>query len=161
MPRDLGDLAESVDRAARSMKEGERRGVLQATIYTKKIITAEIRKATGGDMRLSGVGKSGSPPFRVADKRSKVRGAGEAREITVVGRSFHLLERDTSPHRIPRKRGKRARKRYAAFDGKVYESVNHPGTAGKYPFKKGWQRAAPRTPAIFRQEIGKQIVKVW
>ena len=47
------------------------------------------------------------------------------------------------------------------MDGQIKAWAEHRGTAGKYPFRKGWQKAAPKTPRIFRQEIGKQIVKVW
>lgn len=153
MPRDLGDLAVSAANAARAMPEAENRAVRKAALYTTRTIRTEIRKATG-DMRLSGVGKRGA---RVGAKFQMKRGrSSPTAEITATG-PLHLIERDTSPHKIPNRRGKKR----VVFDGKVRAYANHPGTSGQRPFERGWKKAAPKTPLIFRQEIGKAIVRAW
>jgi hypothetical protein len=156
MPRDLGDLAESVSSAVSAFPAAERRGVQRASWRVRDSARSEIRRATG-DMRLSGVGYRGAKVgARAQMKRTKAARA----EVSATG-PLHLIERDTEPHIIPRVRGKRARKRYVKVDGKIKAWASHPGTSGQYPFAKGVKKAAPEVPKIVRAEIGRAIVAAW
>jgi hypothetical protein len=60
MSRDLGDLAVSLSRAPSAIREGQRRGVNAAALKVTTEIRDATRRDTGGDSRLSGVGKSGA-----------------------------------------------------------------------------------------------------
>lgn len=100
-----------------------------------------IRRDSGGDMRMSGVGKRGRKVgvrFDEQSNRVLIRATGP----------LHLLDRPTKAHRIPRRRGGRARKRYVVIPGAgrrggagVFESARHPGTRGKGTWTKQRRRA--------------------
>lgn len=49
----------------------------------------------------------------------------------------HLIERDTAPHKIPRPKGGRGNKPIFIPGIGVRHQVNHPGTKGKHPWRKG------------------------
>jgi hypothetical protein len=145
-------------------------------------VTTEIRDATrrdtGGDSRLSGVGKSGA---RLGARYKVYGGDNQTAYISATG-PYHLLERNTSPHlisagrRLSRKwqnavargrisadsdriytRGKRALK----FNGRFASNVEHPGTRGKHTFERAWKRAAPKAPEIFQREVAASLRKAW
>jgi len=156
MARDLADLAASAGAAAAALKVAQKVGVRKAALMTTNEIRGTIRSATG-DMRLSGVGKRGA---RVGAKFDIKGSTNPTALITATG-PMQLIERDTSPHRIPRARGGRARRRYVVVDGHPYASANHPGTRGKRPFGKGVAKAAPHTGAIFQREIRSAIDRAW
>ncbi len=154
MPRDLDDLATSIGRTIPALQEAQKRGIQKAALHVTGKIRDEIRSVTG-DMRLSGVGRRGAKVGAKFDIKGSINPTAL---ITATG-PLHLIERDTSPHRIPRTRGRK--KRIAVIDGHPYHHANHPGTAGKHPFAKGVARGAPDTPKIFQAEVRKAVVKAW
>jgi len=157
MARDLDDLATSIGATAAALQVAQKAGVTKAALYTTRTIRAEITRVTG-DNRLSGVGKRGA---RVGAEY-KIQGSVQNPTAYIQAKGpLHLIERDTSPHRIPRVRGRRAKKRYAVVDGHPYAYAYHPGTTGQHPFEKGWRKAAPETPKIFQAEVRKAVVKAW
>jgi len=168
MPRGLGDLAASAADVAKAIPEAERRGVTRAALHTTQVIRAEIRRVTG-DMRLSGVGATGA---KVGARYDLKRGRASATaEVKATG-PLHLIERDTSAHVIwPKgrtysrtRRGgirRRGTKTALTIGSNLRAYADHRGTTGQYPFRKGWQKAAQKTPLIFRQEVRKQIVRAW
>lgn len=60
---------------------------------------------------------------------------------------FHLIERDTSPHQIPKSGFGRGKAFYGLLkfpDGRVrWGPVHHPGTKGKRPFERGVEASTP------------------
>jgi hypothetical protein len=126
--------------------------LLAAVIETKKIIKASMAKAIGGDMRM------GKKRINIRDDKIRrgyiVRATGPA----------HLIERNTSPHRIaPKRRRGRGRGRgVLAIPGIGFRPyVNHPGTTGKHPFEKG-AKAAVRPAAIaYRKAAMTDLLKVF
>jgi len=135
-------------------------------LHTTTAIRAQIRRDTGGDSRMSGVGKRGA----------KV-GAGfkllsDTRNPTAIIRAtgpMHLLERPTAPHAItPRglarkKRGTGFRKgaRALTIGADLRAGAWHPGTRGKRTFERGWRSVASDTPRIFQREVREAIGKAW
>lgn len=178
MARTLGDLAVSLSRAPASIRAGQERGVARSAGYVTNVIRDDTRRDTGGDSRLSGVGKSGA---RVG-ARYRVSGTGAAAKayIRALG-PYQLLERDTAAHfMVPR--GWRVSKRYGTavakgrtprgpmflagsralkFKGGFYTTAEHPGTRGKHTFERAWKRAAPRTTEIFGREVAAALQKGW
>jgi hypothetical protein len=179
MARDLGDLAASLSRAPEALRRGQYNGIKVAALHVTTEIRDATRRATGGDSRLSGVGKSGA---KLGAKYKIYGWSNPTAYITATG-PYHLLERDTSPHRII-PRGRRVSKRWEnavrkgrlpadskkiflggkkalAFNGRLYSSVQHPGSAGKHTFERTWKRVAPDTPKIFEREVEAELRKAW
>jgi hypothetical protein len=155
MARDLADLARSASATADALQVAQKIGVRKAALHVTTAIRLEIRKVTG-DMKLSGVGRRGA---RVGAKYDIKGTVNPTAFITATG-PLHLIERDTSPHRVPRNR-RSGRKRYAVIGGHPYDHADHPGTAGKHPFERGWMKSGIETPEIFQQEIRKAIRQAW
>lgn len=156
MTRPFSDLPDMLSDTVEAARKGQRRGVQQAALYVTTEIRKNIRIATGGDMWMSGVGRRGARVGAGYD----IKGTVNPTAFIKAKGPLHLLERDTSPHVIPRKR-RYGRKRYAAFGGNVYSWVQHPGTRGKHPFERGWKTARAKTPEIFQKEIHDAVKKVW
>lgn len=135
-----------------------------------------IAVASGGDSRLSGVGKTGA---RVGAKYSVRGGDSPTGLVTAIG-PLQLIERDTQEHgELPRSvgriQGRRTKEaRYAAkqrlynalfgsggFSGATPLStpygpryrVQHPGTRGKHPFERAVDATVPDAPRIFQREL--------
>lgn len=175
-PRAFDRMITSVAQTGPALQDAQARGVRAAALEATTLIRAEIRKASGGDMRLSGAARNG--------KGAKV-GAGfdikGSTNPTALIRAYgpiQLIERDTAPHLImARSRfvirggvrvrqgrrsaaGRRLRGKAAlTIGGGFYASAQHPGTKGKRPFARGAERAAPLTPRLFQAEIDKGLRK--
>lgn len=116
----------------------EHNAVQIAALAVKKSVQAQMVAAGVKDGKLRGVGKKGARigvRYDFAGRRSAlVRATGP----------FHLIESDTKPHREPKTRGARARKRVVVIPGVgVRAWANQPGTKGKHPWAKGVVAAIP------------------
>jgi hypothetical protein len=126
----------------------ERRTVQIAALAVKTSVTAQMAAAGVQNGKLRGVGKKGAKVgvrYDLLGNTALVRATGP----------FHLLERDTKPHRIGQQKslsglplvnasGQDIRKRYAVIPGVgVRAWANHPGTKGKHPWEKGVIGAVP------------------
>jgi hypothetical protein len=115
----------------------EHRMVETAALAVKRSVTAQMVAAGVKGGRLRGVGKRGARigvRYDIKDKKALVRATGP----------FHLIERDTKAHRVPKQRGVRARKRVVVIPGvgvRAYANVK--GTKGKHPWEKGVDAAIP------------------
>lgn len=127
-------------RMAVELGQSRRTAVNRGALAIVGPVRDEIRRATGGDMRLSGVGKSGARVGvrfnQTVDTEAVIRATGP----------LQLIERDTKAHQIaPKTRGrgaKRAQRKGAVqlADGSYRRSVRHPGTKGQHPFETGVAR---------------------
>lgn len=140
--------------------------VAQGALTTKEIIVAEA--AARG---VSPSSKIAGGPWRVA---YNVKASSAL--VSIKG-AFHLVENDTSPHRIYRKTG-RAKGRGSARinrqralnetfggvgaytggalklrDGAFRRVVNHPGTKGKGIFKAAKRKAGKAVPIVMSQRL--------
>jgi hypothetical protein len=179
MSRDLGDLAVSLSRAPSAIREGQRKGVQMAALKVTTEIRDATRRDTGGDSRMSGVGKSGA---KLGARFKMYGGENPTAYITATG-PYHLLERNTSSRFII-PRGWRVSRRYTnlvkkgklpangkvvylggakalKFGGRFSMTAEHPGTRGKHTFERSWKRAAPKTPEIFQREVTGALRKAW
>lgn len=172
MPTDAAAFALKTRRYATAWQRANRDGVNKAALATKGLIVTQIGRATGGSMRLSGVGKKGSK----LGVRYNVRGYyGNISAIVSATGALHLIERDTKAHEIPRgSSSRRARttsgrlsvKRVATGrslsqgvrlknpqwqSGWATGPFEHPGTKGKAPFEIGVRTAEPIVRGVMRR----------
>jgi hypothetical protein len=165
---ELHDYARRVALLPGALVEGTSSAVRAGAEVLEEAARVEILAATGGDMRLSRVRSGKGATIAL---RTRVDGAGRsARGVVVPTGPIMLVENDTRGHRQPfdyagvlgaggRRRyatagqqlvgGGTARRRRAARSGVVVvpgygprSRVRHPGTSGKRPLGKAWDRAS-------------------
>lgn len=133
----LAGFAVKTNRMVGELGRLENTTVKIAALAVKSSVLQQLQAAGVNDGRLSGVGKRGAKvgvSYTVTGHTAIVKATGP----------FPLIESDTKAHRIPRERGRRARKRYAVIPGVgVRAYADHPGTKGKHPWKKGVVAAQP------------------
>lgn len=126
-----------------------------AALVVKTSVLGQLQVAGVKDGRLRGVGRNGAKvgvSYTVTGTTARVRATGP----------FPLIESDTKAHRIPRERGKRARKRYAVIPGVgVRAFADHPGTKGKHPWKKGVAAAQPAAEKANGVALGQALRKAY
>jgi hypothetical protein len=123
----------------------------------KDAVLSEMKSAGVKDNRLRGVGKKGTKVgvhYAFGDEKTAI--------VRATG-PFHLIERGTRPHRIPKEvRGKRARRRVFFMPGIGFRAfANHPGTKGKHPWNKGVVRAVPDAQKAWGAALAKTVVKAY
>lgn len=141
-------FAKACSKTPAAIRRAQKPAVTAAAVEVVKVQRRLVAIATGGDSRLSGVGKRGARLSVGFD----VKGLTNATAIIQARGPWQFIERDTEAHRIPRQRSRRARKRVAVVgDGPedVYASVMHPGTSGKHPFERGWQLSQTASKKAF------------
>jgi len=135
------------------------RVVQKAAAKAKQIHMAELGKATS-TFRLKNVGKNGARLGVMYRSRRKGYAMAEGL-VTATGKAFPIIENDTRKHSIgegrfsvkggfsqPSGQVLTVFGKYAGF----YSRVNHPGTKGKKPWKKGYTRARPHIKKVMRRE---------
>jgi hypothetical protein len=133
------------------LQKAELRGVRRSALVVTRGIRAEIRTASGGNNRLSGVGRRGA---RVGARYDVNTGPNPSALISAKG-PLHLLEHPTRPHNIAPKRKKALR----FANGVVRGSADHPGTQPSRPFERGYLATRGETGVIFDREIQNAIRK--
>ena len=124
--------------------------VKEASLHIKNSILRLTPKS------LSGVGKRGA---RIGVRYNVGQYDDGAKSLVFATGPFHLIERNTSAHRIPRVR-KRGKPRPIAIPGVgVRMSAQHPGTKGKHPFERGVRAAMPEARRILSSTTGFVIHK--
>lgn len=125
-----------------------------AAVAAKTIHVAEIRRASGGDLRLSGVGLKGA----AVGVRYQPSTVGEVSSVFMKATGpLHLLENPSKPHPIvPRRKGYRAlNTRYGPR-----ARVQHPGVANpKRPWAQGFVRARPVVTRIVQHQYGSAFAR--
>lgn len=127
------DFAWRVGRIATAVDRGRKDTLRQAGMVGKKEHVNLLRRDSGGDLKLSGVGKRGA---RIGARFDL---DGDTAVAVKATGPVHFLANPMSPHRIPRQRV-RGRRRVVVIPGVgVRAYANHPGTKGK----DSWNRAVP------------------
>jgi hypothetical protein len=131
-------VASRLNKVAREVNGASKPAVNKAANIVKTFTLVEVTKASGGDLRLSGVGRKGAK----VGVRYKIGGAsGDVEAVVSATGPLHFVEHDTKPG--PRHRRKGRRGRANAFGAGPPKPAMHPGTKGKQPFKKGVAKAKP------------------
>lgn len=171
-------LASQVSDTIAALRAAQKAGVQKSALEVTNTVRAEIRKVAGADMRLSGASRSGKGAKVGA--RFDIKGVANPTALVRANGPIQLVERDTRPHvilarsrfvsrggvRVRRGRrsaaGRRLRGKAAlTIGGNLRAWAAHPGTKGQRPFDRGVDRAAPKTPRIFQDEIDQGLRKVW
>lgn len=137
-------------RATDEISNASRKGVEQVSLDLTRKARRNIAGASGGDSRLSGVGKRGTKVgarYTLKGETALVRAEGP----------LQLIERDTKAHSIVPRSVSRTRrtagpKALSTPYGPRY-SVDHPGTRGQHPFEKAVDATAPDALRIFQREL--------
>lgn len=159
--KDLADVARMAADLPDELQKAQRRGVQKAALLVTREIRVQIRAASGGDNRLSGVGRRGA---RVGAKYD-VRGTVNPTALIRATGPLHFLEHPTGPHRIDTVRGRKDTKRRGRAkalrlaNGRFFASVMHPGTTPSRPFYKGYIKTRDKTGAVYDREIQLAIRK--
>lgn len=150
------DFAADCARFPGELQKAQARGVQRSALHVTRSVRDEIRAVTG-DMRLSGVGLRGA---RVG-ARYDIKGTVNPTALIRATGPLHLIERDTRPHEIKRRK-RRGKKALRLADGRfVSGAVQHPGTRGKRPFAKGVDATKESAPRVFDAEIQRAMREVF
>lgn len=159
---DIGRFADRMARMSTALEEASRKGVEAAALELTQRARKNIAVASGGDNRLSGVGKRGAK----VSARYDIKGTKNPTALVRANGPLHLVERDTKPHEIDATRTRTGRRRRS---GKKALStpygpkakVRHPGTRGKHPWQRAVDQTLPHTPHIFSAEINAAMKKLF
>lgn len=155
MPREKTptEWARQSDGIAGRWQEIERAALGAASLEIKTSVVSRLRSTVGADLKMSGVGKRGT---RVG-VRYDIKGFKNPTSLIRAFGPVHFVERGTKPHRIPKQRN-RGRKRYAVIPGVgVRDNAMHPGSTGRFPWRRGVASSIGRAQQEFRDEIARQI----
>lgn len=126
--------------------------VRAAALAAKTSILPHISRGSGGDLRLSGVGRSGAN----VGVRYDVKGYIVPTALVRATGPLHLIERDTAPHRIPKRP---PLNRPLRINGRIVRGpVMHPGTQGKHVWAAGVRAALPAIRAAFRGAFRREVL---
>jgi hypothetical protein len=148
--KDLTDRAVKLDRA---VKRGARDITLAGAKVAKDAQLDVMRPDSGGDLRLSGVGRRGAAIGARYDLR------GDTADIKATG-PLPLIANPIKAHRIPKARGRR-RKVLAIPGIGVRASAMHPGTKGKDTWNRGRERATPRIKTAVSRKSDEVVRKAF
>lgn len=155
MSRDLSTLGVQLHAAAGAIEAAQRRAIRTAT--AGMVAAIESTTAAVAPARTLNVGKGGA---RIGIE-SRIEQGGDAGTVSATG-PYHLIERDTSAHRMPRVGRKTKRTRVLLIPGVGYRRfADHPGTSGRHPFARGIAQYAPEVPKVFEAEVHRVVVRTF
>lgn len=153
--RSPAELAAKFRAAGTAIEEASKEGVRAAALEVTQSVRRTVAAASGGDSRLSGVGKRGAKVGAGFD----VKGTRNPTAVVQARGPLHLIERSTKPHAItPKKRNKT---RAIQTPEGPRASAQHPGTRGKHPFERGVALASPRVPRVFQAAVRRNLMRVF
>lgn len=131
-------------------KDAVGKAALDLTQSARRNITV----ASGGDSRLSHVGKRGAK----VGARYDVKGTQNPTALVRALGPLQIIERDTQAHDIVAGRTRTGRVRRGGAKALntphgPRASVHHPGTRGKHPFGKAVDAYLPTAGLVFQREI--------
>lgn len=153
--RTPAELQGKLRRLAADFEDIDLAVVKEASQVTKEAV---LRRAPA---RLSGVGKRGA---KLGVRYNVAGAAGDAKSLVFATGPFHLIERDTKKHRIPKERKTRkgGKRRYAVIPGVGPRAwAMHPGTKGQRPWAKGVNDAEPQVRALLEKRVALAIRRIF
>ena len=153
--------------------------VQKAALFVTQAARASITAGSGGDARLSGVGRV--PGGARVGARFDVKGTTNPTAVVRATGPLHLLDNPTRAHQITARVGKgRSRASRSAFYNAIFGGsggfagvrpmstpygprfrVQHPGTAGKRTFWSAVDRAGPMVPRVFAEAYRESMRRFW
>lgn len=149
-------VAQQMGNLFREITTAGPKAINAAAAAAKTIHLAEIRRASGGDLRLSGVGAKGAP---VNVRYQAIASSQDAAAMVRAVGPLHLLERPIKPHVIlPRSR--RGRVGVLATPYGPRRRVQHPGVSSpRRPWAIGFVRAKPAITKIIQRQYGSAFAR--
>ena len=98
--RNAAEMAVKIDRLGADIKAAKKGNITEASMVLKEAVLSRGRKASGGDLVLSGVGKDGKGKLGANFKAL----SGDESELRAIG-PWQLVEFDTSPRVITSRYG--------------------------------------------------------
>ena len=151
-----------MDKLVSEIRAATPAAVTQGALAAKRVHLNELRLASGGDLRLSGVGKKGAK----VGVRYDVSGTSNPTAFIRATGPVHFVENPSKPHPItPRAPGSRQRAqsgRPQSFVGLrplgtpygPRYRVNHPGVRNPYrPWAKGAVKARPLIDRAIKSQL--------
>ena len=152
--RNPAELSAKFGSFIHDLERGEltREAVEASAVEYKQAGVLAYRRATGGDLKLSRVGRAGG---RIGVRYSEPTGTTNAATVVRVTGPAHLIDHPTRPHRIPKQRG-RGRRRVVNIPGVgVRAHANHPGKPARPTFHPAMRARRPRAMRAFVVRIDK------
>lgn len=148
--RTVAEFTHKIEAAGKALEKADRDIINDAALLAKNTILGEI-KGVVPDLRMSGVRNA------KVNVRYDIKGQSNPTALIKATGPLHLVENDTSAHRIP-KAGRRRRKvkTLRLPSGEFRRSVTHPGTKGQQPFAKGRAKAERKVVTL----MGNRSVRV-
>lgn len=153
----LAGVARMASRLPEELSKAQRQGVQRSALTITRAMRQEVKQATGGDNRLSGVGKRGA---RIGAKYD-IKGSINPTAIVRATGPAQLVEHDVRAHSIaPRRRRGKARGALRFKDGSYAARASHPGTKAKRPYEKGYLAKRDEAGQQFDKAVQQAIRRV-
>lgn len=165
MTSTVGEFVKKIDRAAKVIPEGTKKGVFDSALVLTTSIRTFLAKADKGNPKLRSASTGGSRTLGVG---FDVKGTGdEAHALIHTRGAFQIIERDTSAHEITGRRGtltKTGRTRNTGaralqIGQSFYARVSVSGSKGQHPFDRGIQAAQPGAVLAFGRAFSSKWAK--
>lgn len=158
MAKDLAWLTAMAGRLPKELQTAQERTVMQMALVTTKAMREQVRLATGGDSRLSGVGKKGA---RIGARYVMLRAAANPTAAVRATGPAHLVEHPTEAHSIApkRRRGEQGRRALRFRDGRFAASAQHRGTHPSKPYERGYLASRDAAGQVFDRQVQDAIRK--
>ena len=136
----VDSLVARIGKIARNVQTAELHAVNAAALAAKTTILPFVAASSGGDLRLSGVGRRGAK----VGVRYDIKGTTNPTALVRATGPLHFRESDTKAGPRPHKR----RRRRSSIPETVY---GHPGTKGVHPWARGKAAARPVIARAFHK----------
>ena len=174
----LPQFLRKIEQSKGAIADIEARGVNAVAFAMKASVTGLMAEASGGDLRLSGVGKTSPRRGSRIDAGAKIGarylaaktggglvsfgryGVSGADAVLFATGPAHLVERDTKIHGLG-VRGSGV-SLMVLPDGEVRTGPwIGGGSQGKHPFERGVRAVEPQAEAIMHGWIAKDLGRIW
>lgn len=162
MSKNLAQFTHRLDLAAKGISEAEVNGVNKVAFAMKTSVLGLMAEATGGDLRLSGVGRKGGAKIGASYKAASARINSHA--LLFATGPAHLVERDTRVHSVGTG-GKRRKSDVIVMQLPNGDWATGPwftgGSKGQKPFERGIEAVEPFVAQIMLAETRKGFTKAF
>lgn len=139
-------MSRRLNKVAREVQGAGKPAATKAATVMRDAVVQEVKPASGGDMRLSGVGRKGA---KVGARYNVTADAsGDVSAVISATGPLHFVENDTKAGPRHRRRGRRGLS--PSFGAGPVAPKMHPGTKGKHPFMRGVEKSRANAVKVLR-----------